>query len=127
MASQTTTLAELLPDLPEFDMNALNGHELHSVEDLARQSIATFGDENFPQIKITYALSFVWFRKHGGTGTYNSYLSEPFSDIQRAIGIAEDDTDPADHLGDETGDHDSERQAITAAEWRPDDGAQDSQ
>lgn len=85
-----------------FDINSLTGAQIANVEDLAKQSIATFGDPDHPQVRLTFALAFQAHRINGGGGTYTQFMAETtFGKAQELLGLDEDDTDPADDLADD--------------------------
>jgi len=103
-----------------FDVNNLTGAQIANVEDLAKQSIATFGDENFPQARLIFALAFQAHRANGGGGTYNAFMAETTMEQAQALLGIEDD--PADEPDDEAGDA-GDADELTVADDEPADGA----
>lgn len=104
-----------------FDVNNLTGAQIANVEDLAKQSIATFGDENFPQARLIFALAFQAHRANGGGGTYNAFMAETTMDQAQALLGIEDD--PADEPDDEHDDEAGAADELTVADDEPADGA----
>lgn len=88
-----------------FDPNNLTGAQIANVEDLAKQSIATFGDPDYPQTRLIFALAFQKHRMDGGGGTYPAFMAETtLGEAQHMLGVEDDPADDEDTPDDEPAD-----------------------
>lgn len=96
-------------DDEQLGLDDLTAAESALAERKAGQSIATLGNEAFPQVGLIGALGWVLARRREPKLTFESYMSSrKLSDITRELGLADDDEDEDDEEGKEQSDSDDE-------------------
>lgn len=86
-------------DEPTLGLDSLTAAESAMAERKAGQSIATIGNENFPQVGLIGALGWVLARRTDPRLTYEAYMgSRKLNDITTELGL-NDTTDAGDEEG----------------------------
>lgn len=94
-------------ETPEaLGLDSMTAAEQAMAERAAAQSIATLGNEKFPQVGLIGALGWVLARRRDPRLKYDAYMStHKLSEITRELGLSDDDED--DDEGDEGKDDDA--------------------
>lgn len=91
------------PEPPRVTLDDLTAAETAMAERKAGQSIATLGNENFPQVGLIGALGWIVHRRHDQRMTFDAYMaSRTVNEITRELGLGDDD-DEADDEGEGEG------------------------
>lgn len=73
-------------------MESMTAAEMEMAERHAGQSLATLGEERFPQVKLLGSLGWVLHRRTDPKMTFDAYMSSrKLKDINVELGLAEDE------------------------------------
>lgn len=86
-------------------LDTLTAAESAMAERQAAQSIATLGNENFPQVGLIGALGWVLARRSDPRLKYDTYMTtHKLSEITAELGLGDDDDDEDDEGKDDASD-----------------------
>ena len=84
----------------QLGLDDLTAAESALAERKAGQSIATLGNDNFPQVNLIGALGWVLARRREPKLTFEAYMAgRKLSDITRELGLADDEDEDEDDEG----------------------------